>query len=463
VTAKRALIVDDSKSARVVLSRLLEKHNLAVHATDSAESALLYLRDNRPDVIFMDHVMSGMDGLSAVQHIKGDPGTASIPIMMYTSQEGELYAGEARAAGAVGVLAKRLGPADIAAALYDLALLPDHRVAVAPVFDQVQVRSAPPVAVTLDDGARVNVNAQAAPEEAGSSAEPPAAPVGPPPLTADAVSAAVAPLFQEQTADLRRLMVTSLEGLSSRLEADGAALSAALQAALASREPPAPAPNPPPRSRRAGWMTLSALVFFGAVAAVAALLAWREHRDIGELTARIEADGRTLAEVRRDLEAARREARQQVPVQRLAVGYGEPLYGAHQIEALGILLQDLEKRGYAGTVAVTASLGDFCLTGNPAEGYALAPGEMPANRCDLIGNPAGDLQKSPERLPASLASLIAGVRTRTAGAIDVRVDTARRPAAEVAVPADPSAAQWNAAATARNFVEFTVGPKKSPP
>jgi hypothetical protein len=154
---------------------------------------------------------------------------------------------------------------------------------------------------------------------------------------------------------------------------------------------------------------------------------------------------------------------EQVPVQRLAVGYGEPLYGAHQIEALGILLQDLEKRGYAGTVAVTASLGDFCLTGNPAEGYALAPGEMPANRCDLIGNPAGDLQKSPERLPASLASLIAGVRTRTAGAIDVRVDTARRPAAEVAVPADPSAAQWNAAATARNFVEFTVGPKKSPP
>ena len=43
VTAKRALIVDDSKSARVVLSRLLEKHNLEVETRESAEGALEYL------------------------------------------------------------------------------------------------------------------------------------------------------------------------------------------------------------------------------------------------------------------------------------------------------------------------------------------------------------------------------------------------------------------------------------
>jgi CheY-like chemotaxis protein len=73
VTSKRALIVDDSKSARVVLSRLLEKHDLAVETRDSAEAALEYLEQNRPDVIFMDHVMAGMDGLSAVQLIKKTP------------------------------------------------------------------------------------------------------------------------------------------------------------------------------------------------------------------------------------------------------------------------------------------------------------------------------------------------------------------------------------------------------
>jgi CheY-like chemotaxis protein len=46
---------------------------------------------------FMDHLMPGMDGFEAVSAIKNNPHTATIPIMMYTSQEGELYVGQARA------------------------------------------------------------------------------------------------------------------------------------------------------------------------------------------------------------------------------------------------------------------------------------------------------------------------------------------------------------------------------
>ncbi len=90
---KRALVVDDSKSARVVLSRMLEKFGIEVDSADSAETALEYLRDHRPDVIFMDHMMPGMDGLQAVREIKVNPELADIPVMMYTSQEGELYSG----------------------------------------------------------------------------------------------------------------------------------------------------------------------------------------------------------------------------------------------------------------------------------------------------------------------------------------------------------------------------------
>ena len=98
---KSALIVDDSKSARVVLKRMLEVHELDVDTAESAESALEYLNDHRPDVIFMDHMMPGMDGFEAVTAIKNNPDTATIPIMMYTSQQGELYVGQARALGAV--------------------------------------------------------------------------------------------------------------------------------------------------------------------------------------------------------------------------------------------------------------------------------------------------------------------------------------------------------------------------
>ena len=42
--------------------------------------------------------------------------------MMYTSQEGELYLGQARALGAVGVLPKQIKPTDVSKVLYQLHL-----------------------------------------------------------------------------------------------------------------------------------------------------------------------------------------------------------------------------------------------------------------------------------------------------------------------------------------------------
>src|ERR1700720_1533121 len=124
---KSALVVDDSKSARVILSRMLEKYDIEVDMAESAEQAIEYLKHDRPDAIFMDHLMPGMDGLQAVKEIKSNPQTAMIPIMMYTSQEGELYVGQARALGALGVLPKQVRPVDVSKVLYELHLLPERR------------------------------------------------------------------------------------------------------------------------------------------------------------------------------------------------------------------------------------------------------------------------------------------------------------------------------------------------
>src|SRR5476651_630034 len=124
---KRALVVDDSKSARIISSRMLEKYDIEVDMADSAEQAIEYLNHDRPDAIFMDHLMPGMDGLQAIRIIKGNPQTAMIPIMMYTSQEGELYVSQARALGAMGVLPKQVRPVDVSKVLYELHLLPDRR------------------------------------------------------------------------------------------------------------------------------------------------------------------------------------------------------------------------------------------------------------------------------------------------------------------------------------------------
>ena len=126
-TTKRALIVDDSRSARVILGRMLEGYGLAVDPAESAEQALEYLKQTRPDVIFMDHLMPGMDGFQAVQVIKSNPNTATIPVVMYTSQEGELYASQARALGAVDVLPKTVKQVDVSRVLYQLRLLAERR------------------------------------------------------------------------------------------------------------------------------------------------------------------------------------------------------------------------------------------------------------------------------------------------------------------------------------------------
>jgi len=118
---KNALIVDDSRSARIMLQRLLEKMNVVSLAVESAEEAIEYLEDKRPDVIFMDHMMPGMDGLEATQTIKNNPKTESIPTIMYTSKEGDGYNTLAKSHGASGVLPKPANQQAVMAVIDSLA------------------------------------------------------------------------------------------------------------------------------------------------------------------------------------------------------------------------------------------------------------------------------------------------------------------------------------------------------
>jgi len=104
--AKKVLLVDDSKSARIVLSRLLQKCGLDVDMVNSGEEALEFLKTGRPDAIFIDYMMDGMDGLEAIGRIKKDPAISSIPIVMCSANEGQDYVTAAISYGALGILPK---------------------------------------------------------------------------------------------------------------------------------------------------------------------------------------------------------------------------------------------------------------------------------------------------------------------------------------------------------------------
>src|SRR6056297_1112581 len=127
MATKRALVVDDSRTARQSLAKLLIAHDLEVDFAETGEEALAFLTNQLVDVVFMDHTMPGMDGLQAVSAIKSNPRTATIPVMMYTTKEGEVYVSQARALGAVGVLPKQFHPGVLFGMLAKLGLVADRR------------------------------------------------------------------------------------------------------------------------------------------------------------------------------------------------------------------------------------------------------------------------------------------------------------------------------------------------
>lgn len=110
---RTALIVDDSRTALVALSRLLKEQGIASDLVESGPEALDYLRSNNPGVIFLDHMMPGMDGFETLAALKSNARTAAIPVVMYTSREGDAYMGQALVQGAFGILQKPVNPIEL--------------------------------------------------------------------------------------------------------------------------------------------------------------------------------------------------------------------------------------------------------------------------------------------------------------------------------------------------------------
>jgi CheY-like chemotaxis protein len=478
--AKRALIVDDSKSARLFLARILEKYEIDVDNAENAEAAIEYLTSHRPDVIFMDHLMPGMDGFQAVQAIKSNPLTATIPIMMYTSQEGELYLGQARALGAIGVLPKQIKPTDVSKVLYQLHLLQERR--------STYQTSFRPVNVTASD-------AEADQSAANDSG------VLPKVLTETSL--------REQFAELRRALVAGVDTQTERITAE-------VRALLLEALPPAPAavdaaPTAPPRSGpQWAWIVASIAL---AIALATTALWWQQVNQLRALRGEV-------AQLRRDLtgspdetsvadatgpglganlgtggkggsaadkiSAARKasaidgeglkgagagptNANGSGPPPRalptdakplvISVPYGADALGGPRLDLIRQLLDRLVKENHGGVVDIKSFPGRFCLVGNANDGFSLAPDETAFSKCDAVGNPSDDALSSAQRTPLPFANLVGAVRNTSHGALDVQASMGE--AASAIAPYPPvspelTAGEWNRAGGANNRVEIRV-------
>lgn len=103
---KKALIVDDSRLARIALSRLLKTRDIEVDMVGSGHEGWQYLQTSQPDIVFMDCMMPGMDGFETAQRIFSDPACHQPVIVMYTSQDTDADRQRAREIGISGFLGK---------------------------------------------------------------------------------------------------------------------------------------------------------------------------------------------------------------------------------------------------------------------------------------------------------------------------------------------------------------------
>ena len=67
---KRILLVDDDPDLLLVLSKTMESWGYEVIAAPSGKDAIARVADSSPDIVIMDYMMPGMDGIAALREIR---------------------------------------------------------------------------------------------------------------------------------------------------------------------------------------------------------------------------------------------------------------------------------------------------------------------------------------------------------------------------------------------------------
>lgn len=83
----RMLIIDDSATIVALLRRMLRQNEYVTLEAGDAEAGVALARSDLPDLIFLDIVLPGMNGFSALRLLRRDPATRHIPIIMISGNE----------------------------------------------------------------------------------------------------------------------------------------------------------------------------------------------------------------------------------------------------------------------------------------------------------------------------------------------------------------------------------------
>lgn len=82
----KVLICDDSQTDLMNLKNALQATDCVLITATSGEEAVQKAKSEKPDVIFLDIVMPGMDGFAACRTLHNDPETKHIPVIFVSTK-----------------------------------------------------------------------------------------------------------------------------------------------------------------------------------------------------------------------------------------------------------------------------------------------------------------------------------------------------------------------------------------
>jgi len=110
----RIVVADDDADIRDLVVLKLESSGHEVVAVADGAAAVEVSRADSPDLILLDVMMPGMNGLDACRAIRSEPGLATVPVILLTARAQSADIEEGVSAGATDYVVKPFSPRELA-------------------------------------------------------------------------------------------------------------------------------------------------------------------------------------------------------------------------------------------------------------------------------------------------------------------------------------------------------------